>query len=335
MQVIQQQAVKSLSGDKVVGQAAVITAPGRIEMKQTTFRAPMTGEVRVQLEGCGVCASNLPVWQGQPWFEYPLEPGAPGHEAWGRVDAIGPNVYDVMPDQRVAILSSHAYAEYDICRSCDLVIVPEALDSVDFPGEPLGCAMNIFKRSEIRAGDTVAIVGVGFLGVLLTQMAVNAGAQVFAISRRQEPLEIAKKFGAAEVIQSEDPERTKKLVMEATFGCGCDCVIEAAGTQATLDLATELTAERGRLVIAGYHQDGPRQVNMQLWNWRGLDVINAHERDPQVYVRGMKEAIGAICLGLLDPAPLYTHHFALDQLSDAFVAMTERPGEFMKGLLIL
>jgi len=54
-------------------------------------------------------------------------------------------------------------------------------------------------------------------------------------------------------------------------------VIEAAGQQWPLDLATELTRERGRLIIAGYHQDGPRQINMQLWNWRGLDVINAHE----------------------------------------------------------
>jgi threonine dehydrogenase-like Zn-dependent dehydrogenase len=76
-------------------------------------------------------------------------------------------------------------------------------------------------------------------------------------------------------------------------------------------------------------------VNMQLWNWRGLDVINAHERDPQVYVRGMKEALAAICLGLLDPAPLYTHHFALDQLSDAFTAISERRGDFMKGIVLL
>jgi threonine dehydrogenase-like Zn-dependent dehydrogenase len=335
MQVVQRKAVKSLCGNKVVGQAAVITEPGRIEMKQTTFRAPLTGEVRVQLEGCGICASNLPVWQGQPWFQYPAQPGAPGHEAWGRIDAIGPDVDNIVPGERVALLSSHAYAEYDICRSCDLVKLPESLDGVDFPGEPLGCVMNIFKRSEIKRGDNVAIVGIGFLGALLTQMAANAGAKVFAISRRPESLAIAKKFGAAEVIQSDDAERTKKLVMQATFGCGCDCVIEAAGTQATLDLATELTGERARLVIAGYHQDGPRQVNMQLWNWRGLDVINAHERDPQVYVRGMEEAIGAICSGQLDPMPLYTHHFALDQLSDAFVAMTERPGEFMKGVLIL
>ena len=69
-------------------------------------------------------------------------------------------------------------------------------------------------------------------------------------------------------------------VRELTGGTFCDRVIEAVGKQWPLDLAAELTREGGRLVIAGYHQDGPRQVNMQLWNWRGFDVVNAHERDP-------------------------------------------------------
>jgi threonine dehydrogenase-like Zn-dependent dehydrogenase len=334
MQVLQESIV-SRSHNAVAGRAAVIARPGQIELKQTLFRAPAADEVRVRLEGCGVCASNVPVWQGQPWFQYPLEPGAPGHEAWGRVDAVGPDVEDVFPGERVALLSSHGYAEYDICGAHELVKIPEALDAMDVPAEPLGCAMNIFKRAGVRAGESVAIVGIGFVGALLTQLASSAGATVFAISRRREPLAMAKHFGAAEVIQSHDTERTKKLVMEATAGRGCECVVEAAGTQAALDLATELTGERARLVIAGYHQDGPRQVNMQLWNWRGLDVINAHERDPRIYVQGMKEALEAVVLGLLDPVPLYTHRFGLDQLSDAFDAITERPGDFMKGLLIL
>ena len=319
----------------IAGRAAVITQPGRIELKQTLFRVPLAGEVRVQLEGCGVCASNIPVWQGQPWFQYPLEPGAPGHEAWGLVNMTGPNVHEVSPGDRVALLSSHAYAEYDVCRASELVKIPAGLESQPLPGEALGCAMNIFRRAAIVPGETVAIVGIGFLGALLTQLAANAGASVIATSRRKEPLAIAKRFGATETIQSIDPEQVKKIVMEMTFGRGCDCVVEAVGNQPALDLATELTSERGRLVIAGYHQDGPRQVNMQLWNWRGLDVINAHERDPQVYVRGMKEAIVAIAAGQLDPAPLYTHRFTLDQLSDAFTAITERPPDFMKGLLIL
>lgn len=321
--------------ETVRGRAAVIAQPARIEMTQALFRHPVADEVRVQLEGCGVCASNVPVWQGQPWFQYPLEPGAPGHEAWGRVDATGPEADGLRPGDRVALLSSHGYAEYDLCRAHELVKIPAALDSSPFPGEPLGCAMNIFKRSVIKAGETVAIVGIGFLGALLTQLAGNAGAKVIAVSRRQSPLAIARQFGATETIQSTDPDQVKRIVAEVTFGRGCECVIEVVGKQPALDLATELTCERGRLVIAGYHQDGPRQVNMQLWNWRGLDVVNAHERDPAVYVQGMKDAINAIVAGQLDPSPLYTHRFALDQLSDAFKAITERPGDFMKGLLIL
>jgi 2-desacetyl-2-hydroxyethyl bacteriochlorophyllide A dehydrogenase len=319
----------------IAGRAAVITQPGRIETKHTLFRLPMAGEVRVQLEGCGICASNIPVWQGEPWFQYPLEPGAPGHEAWGLVEQTGPDVHDVSSGDRVALLSSHAYAEYDVCRASEVVKIPPQLQSLPFPGEALGCAMNIFRRAAITPGETVAIVGIGFLGALLTQLATNAGASVVAISRRKEALAIAKQFGAVETIQSNDPEQVKRIVTGMTFGRGCECVIEVVGKQPALDLATELTSERGRLVIAGYHQDGPRQVNMQLWNWRGLDVINAHERDPQVYVRGMKDAITAITSGELDPAPLYTHHFALDQLADAFTAITERPPDFMKGLLIL
>jgi threonine dehydrogenase-like Zn-dependent dehydrogenase len=120
-----------------------------------------------------------------------------------------------------------------------------------------------------------------------------------------------------------------------TEGVGCDCVIEAAGQQGTLDLAGELTRDRGRLVIAGYHQDSPRTVNMQLWNWRGLDVINAHERDPKIYLDGMKAAVNAVSKGELDPTPLYTHRFGLDGISDAFTSMQQRPNAFLKGLVTL
>src|SRR6185369_17576014 len=102
-----------------------------------------------------------------------------------------------------------------------------------------------------------------------------------------------------------DKQQAVQSVAELTQGRGCECVIEAAGKQESLDLASEITSERGRLVIAGYHQDGPRQVNMQLWNWRGLDVINAHERDPKNYVRGIRSAVEAIASGVLNPSRLY------------------------------
>lgn len=321
------------SSRAVPGYAAVIAAPRQIELRRVEFRPPAAGEVRVQIEGCGVCASNLELWQGKPWFEYPVEPGAPGHEAWGRVEAIGEGVVGFSVGDRVATLSSHAFAEYDFARSSEIVWLP--MNDQPFPAEPLGCAVNIFKRANIRRGETVAIVGVGFLGTLVTQLAANAGARVLALSHRRSSLKLAREFGATATIQIHDKQQALQRVTELTTGRGCECVIEAAGKQESLDLASELTSERGRLVIAGYHQDGPRQVNMQLWNWRGLDVINAHERDPQVYVSGMRDAIAAVEAGVLDPRPLYTHTFKLAELPKAFEAIGRSPEGFVKALITL
>jgi len=314
----------------VTGYAAVISAPRQIDVRRVEFRAPAAGEVRVKIEGCGVCASNLELWLGKPWFNYPVEPGAPGHEAWGRIDAVGDDVDDFALGDRVAMLSSNAFAEYDFAKSAEVVRIP---DDGPFPAEPLGCAVNIFKRANIRHGETVAIIGVGFLGTLVTQLAVNAGARVFALSHRRSSLGLAREFGASATIEIHDKQQAAHSVTELTSGRGCECVIEAAGKQESLDLATELTSERGRLVIAGYHQDGPRQVNMQLWNWRGLDVINAHERDPNVYVAGMREAIAAIEAGVLNPRPLYTHTFKLAELSQAFEVLERSPEGFVKALI--
>src|SRR5438046_2666609 len=94
--------------------AAVIIEPGRVEVQQVAIPQPAPHEVRVRLEGCGVCASNLPPWEGKPWFTYPFEPGQMGHEGWGIVDTVGAEVVGLQPGDRVAMLSNHAYAEYDV-----------------------------------------------------------------------------------------------------------------------------------------------------------------------------------------------------------------------------
>ena len=313
--------------------AAVIAEPGRIVTRAIARPEPGPREVRIRLEGSGVCHSNLPVWEGRPWFSYPTEPGAPGHEGWGIVDAVGAEVRHVAPGQRVAALSYKAYAEYDIAAADAVVPLPDALDDVPFPGEPLGCAFNIFRRAAIEPGHTVAIVGIGFLGALLTRLASTAGARVIAISRRPFSLDVARQCGADETIPMDDHQRIIERVKGLTGGVFADRVIEAVGQQWPLDLSGELTRERGRLVIAGFHQDGPRQVNMFLWNWRGLDVINAHERDAAIYVEGIREAVRAVADGRLDPTPLYTHRFPLDQLDRALDATRDRPDGFLKALV--
>src|SRR5215212_9856665 len=82
--------------------AAVLREPGRFEIVEAAVPEPAENEVCVRVDGCGICGSNLPVWEGREWFRYPLEPGAPGHEAWGCVETIGPDVLDVRIGERVA-----------------------------------------------------------------------------------------------------------------------------------------------------------------------------------------------------------------------------------------
>ncbi|HUR95819.1 MAG TPA: zinc-binding dehydrogenase [Gemmatimonadales bacterium] len=324
----------AISAAPTTMRAAVLAEPGMTRIDAVPRPEPGAGEVRIQLQGCGVCGSNLPVWEGQPWFQYPLEPGAPGHEGWGVVDAIGPAVDTVQPGDRVAVMSQRAFAEYDVAPAEACVRLPPALAERPFPGEPLGCAVNVFRRSEIGRGDTVVVIGIGFIGAVVARLASRAGATVIAVSRRPFALEIARAQGADIALPLDDYERVVGEVEHLTGGTGADRVIEAIGLQGPLDLAARLTRIRGRLVIAGYHQDGPRQVDMQLWNWRGLDVINAHERDATVVRDGVRAAVELVAEGVLDTGPLFTHRVELARLGDALELVRARPDGFLKALVV-
>lgn len=314
--------------------AAVVTGAGTVSIQEVPLPEPQEGQVRVRVLGCGVCASNLGPWAGPEWMQFPTAPGDLGHEGWGVVDAVGPGVAELSEGDPVATLFYNSYAEYDVGPAQSVVKLPDALADKPFPGEPLACAMNIFRRSGIEAGQHVAIIGAGFLGALLTRLASLAGAHVIAISRRPFSLEMARQMGAEHTIQLTNNYEVVEKVSEITGGRLCERVIEATGQQGPLDLATDLSAEYGRLIIAGYHQDGPRQVNMQQWNWRGLDVINAHERDPAMYIRGLREAIEAVEEGRLVLDMLLTNTFPLEELAAALNATRDRPDGFVKALVL-
>ena len=310
--------------------AAVVTAPRTVDITEVRVPQPGSGQVLVRVDGCGICGSDLAVWEGRPWFSYPLPAGRPGHEAWGVVESVGPDVRDLRPGQRVAGLLYNGFADYDVADAAAMVPLPDAVAG-PFPGEAVGCAMNIFARSDIGDGDTVAIVGVGFLGALLTQLAVARGAQVIALSRRDFALTTAGKCGATHTLGlDEDPVAA---VADLTGGAMCDVVIEATGKQAGLDVASELVRVRGRLVVAGFHQDGPRTVDMQSWNWRGIDVVNAHERDTAVYVQGIAAAVDAVRDGTLDLSTVLTHALKLEQLDAALDLGLQRPDGFLKAVV--
>jgi 2-desacetyl-2-hydroxyethyl bacteriochlorophyllide A dehydrogenase len=223
-------------------------------------------------------------------------------------------------------LGIHAYGSYDIVPANEVIALPSSLDDQPFPAEPLACAMNAFARCEIVRGQDVAVIGVGFLGALLIQLASHAGARVTAFSRRDFALEIATECGAASTVRWDESSAEAESLSERF-----PRVIEATGMPRALDLATRLVSIRGRLIVAGYHQDSPRSIDMQAWNWKGLDVINAHERDPRVYIAGMKAAVDAVTRGVLDLQSLLTHRFPICEINQAFQLAVERPDGFLKA----
>jgi threonine dehydrogenase-like Zn-dependent dehydrogenase len=320
-------------GDGMSMQAAVLSGPGRPLSRASSHRSPVPGQILVRMEGSGVCASSLPLWEGREWFTYPQPPGAPGHEGWGRVAALGEGVTG--PRHRRPRRGTDLPRARRIRRRRRRLVVklPDTLADTAVLGEPLGCATNIFQRSEIRAGQTVAIVGIGFLGALLTQLAKHAGARVIALSRRPFSLEFAKQAGrrphAAAGRPLEDPgegqgahrrqvvrarHRVHRPAVAAGPGGRDDGRARppghrrlppgrpAAGQPAVVELARHRRHQRARTRPAGLR--GRHEARRRRWLRRRLD-----------------------------PTPLYTHKLPLDRLGEALELTRTRPDGFMKALV--
>lgn len=311
--------------------AAQLVEPYRFDVRDVPEPEPGPDEVLVRVEGCGVCGSNLPPWRGAADPGFPLDPGAPGHEAWGTVVAGGGGNGAPGPGTRVSLLSHRAFAELDVVPRDRLVSLPAGLRDAEVPGEPLACAVNVARRAGVREGDTVVVLGVGFLGALLLPLLREAEpAELVAVSRRRTSRTMGLRVGADEVRTYDEIEEDLDGGAEGR----ADVVIEATGEQRPLDLAGRLCRVRGRLVIAGYHQDGPRTVDLRLWNWRGLDVVNAHERDPAVCMEGMRRGIELLASGRLPLEKLITHRVPLREIERAFRLADERREGFFKAVVL-
>ncbi len=210
--------------------AVQAVAPGRLELVRKPLRDPGPEQVRIRIEACGVCHSDSATVEGL----FPIEwPRVPGHEAVGRIDALGPGVQGWAIGQRVGvgflggscghcefcrngdlvncqnqaftgIQHDGGYAEVMIAKASGLVSVPDDLTSVD--AAPLLCAglttFSALRNAPAKAGDLVAVLGIGGLGHLGLQYARRMGFEVAAIGRGADKAELAKKLGAHHYIDS-------------------------------------------------------------------------------------------------------------------------------------
>lgn len=217
-----------------------------------------------------------------------------------------------------------------------VVAIPEGVSYEEALGEPLACILSGARRTNGQLGDTIAVVGLGFMGLLMLQTARLRGpARMIAIDPRRETLESALKFGADEVYTPDQlPERYKLTQWgQLGKGYGVDVAFKNSGTQPGLTLAGQMVRDHGVLSLVGWHQAGLREVDVELWNWKAFDVINAHERRMDYLMDCMRRGLALLGAKKLDTCALVTHRFPLDNVDGAFPALVEKPAGFHKAVI--
>ena len=310
---------------------------GKLELVERMIEEPQSGMVRVAVEACGVCHTDTMTVEGEfPGLTYPR---VPGHEAVGRIDAIGPGVEDRTIGQRVGVGFptgrcgicprcrrgdfvncvnqritgfdvDGGYAEMMMANQHALVSIPDELGSVD--AAPLQCAgvttFNALRKSIARAGDLVAILGIGGLGHLAVQFArhmgfrtvaidvgadrkdaaIALGAQLYIDSSATDPAAALTEMGGANVIvaTASKPSIFGGLV-KGLIPRGQMILVGAGPEPVTLDVADMLFGERK---IAGTANGSPIEVEDTL-NFSVLEDIRAKiepmpfERAPEAYAK--------------------------------------------------
>ena len=265
--------------------AVEAVAPGTVRLVERPMPEPGAGQVRIRVEACGICHTDSLTIEGQwPGLSFPR---VPGHEAAGRIEAIGPAVAGWRIGQRVGvgffggecghcepcrrgdaincqnliisgITTDGGYAGVMIAEARALASIPDDISAAD--AAPLLCAgvttYNALRNSSLRAGDLVAVQGVGGLGHLGIQFARRMGFRTVAIARGREKEKLAIELGAHSYIDSEAEDAAATL---QRLGGAKVILATAAGSRSMGPLIPGLSS-RGKLIVVGASAE-PIEVN--------------------------------------------------------------------------
>ena len=306
----------------------------------------------VRVEATGVCGSDLHIYHGR----VVIEPGFTlGHEYVGTVIAVGDGVSAVSEGDRVLGCFCTACGTCFFCRigafhKCDhgrtfghgatlgglqgaqaeqvlvphanltLRRVPEGMsdDVALFAGDVMGTAWHAVEAAGIRAGDTIAVLGLGPVGLCAVQAAKAAGAgTVIAIDTVQSRLGVAEQLGGLAVHLAEGNPRG--VVKEITGGRGVDAAVDAVGHPDALEMAIRLTRKVGTVTAIGVYAERV-QVHMGL-AWIKSLTLKAGTAN---VVGHVDRVLAMMSTGLLDPTPIVTHHMPLADAAEAYAVYDRR-----------
>ena len=260
---------------------------GRRDMRleDVPIPQPADDEARLSIMYASICQTDVERWwHGPSMRRWQTEPKTVGHETAGRVEAVGSNVRGLSVGDRVMVnnirpcaecywcirglqsscanVNSAGFAldgglaEYMVWPESHLIKLPDSIPDVQTPLiEPTSVAVHATRRSGVKTGDTVAVIGCGTVGMLTMQVLRAAGARVIAGDLRAQSLELALKIGMDAAVNTGDEDALEQ-VLDLTDGVGADIVVETAGAVVTPRIAINWTRPGGRTVLVGIHAAG-------------------------------------------------------------------------------
>jgi L-iditol 2-dehydrogenase len=311
--------------------AAVLARPGEIEFVDRELPPVGARQARIRVRQCGLCTSEIDLWTGKAPDKLPA---AIGHEIAGEVIEVGDEVSTLrLGDNVAAWVEGGGFAEEAMVE--ERYCVPVAA-GVTYPAvaEPLACVVNAVELAAPDLADDVVIVGAGYMGNLVQLVSELKGARTITVADvRDDALQRAADLGATRVVDTRR-ESLADAVAEVTDGRGADLSYEVTGIQPGLDLAGEVTRMSGKVCIVGYHQGGPRTLPLAQWNWMAFKVINAHFREIDTIMAGMRAGMRLVNAGKLDVSSLVSGSYPLERLADAFETAVAKPDGFIKAVVI-
>jgi len=327
--------------------AVTFQAPGEVrvdEKPDPELTAP--GEAIVRVEATGVCGSDLHLYHGR----IQIEPGFTlGHEYVGTVVAAGEGVSGVSEGDRVLGAFLTACGKCFFCRrgdfhkcdagrvfghgatlgslqgaQADLLLVPGAdltlrrvpeglSDEVAlFAGDVMGTGYHAIEALDLEPGGSVAVLGLGPVGLCAVQVAKAAGAaHVIGVDSVDERLRMGEAFGATPVHLTE--EDVRGAVKEATEGRGVDGAVDAVGHPDALEMACRLARKAGTVAAIGVYSERV-EVHMGIVWIKSLTLRSGQAN----VIAHLDPVLERLANGDLDPAPLVTHHMSLDEAPEAY-----------------
>ena len=279
---------------------------GSIELIEMKVGDPKDHEVQLQGGVCGICSWDIATAKLGDKM-YPKAP--PGHEGMGHVIKVGKAVTGLKEGDRVA---GGGFANLRNLPASSVYKIPESNKLADefWIVEPVSCAVTGLDHCRLKPGDRVAVIGAGFMGLLLLQgLSRSSLSQLVAIDVVQSRLELAQKLGVKHIYNSAQLDR-EQLVKELK-ALEFDVVVDTSGVQAGLDLATDIVKTGGLINLFGWIKGESATFNSTKWHLGGFTVVNSSPssrlRDPFL------PAIDMMHEGIFDLRPLVTH---LDDLKD-------------------